>query len=215
LGGDFFLAAVLSTTLTKLAMKTWNQSSIQQTTKNLITVDVLLILADLLLLGQTENAQRSYDPGKERERQKRSNRERERERLCVCVCVCVCVCMCVCECVCEIKHTNTIKKTKKKNKNKNTDSLDRIATNIRMLCDHDETVKTVVLESRKSLQTLLKEQEESKPIVKQVKEILSQVNKEKERERERKKERKRKRKRREREEKEREEKEREKREKQT
>lgn len=61
LAGDFFLAAVLATTLTKLALKATEQK-MDMTTKNLIVVRVLLINTCILRLGESHLVQTTIDP---------------------------------------------------------------------------------------------------------------------------------------------------------
>jgi coatomer subunit beta len=61
LGGDWFLAAVLGYSLTKLALKA-QQQDMEQITKNMIVVDVLTLLTGLARYGQSKVPANPIDP---------------------------------------------------------------------------------------------------------------------------------------------------------
>jgi len=61
LGGDFFLGSVLAATLTKLALKSMDQD-IEQVTKNMVVAQVLLILSNIIRLGQSKLPPNPIDP---------------------------------------------------------------------------------------------------------------------------------------------------------
>ena len=59
-GGDFFLATVVATTLAKLALRT--REHLPPATANMISADVMLLLTGLLQLGRAGQAAQSIDP---------------------------------------------------------------------------------------------------------------------------------------------------------
>eukprot|EP01114_Cavostelium_apophysatum_P024678 TRINITY_DN973_c0_g1_i2.p1 TRINITY_DN973_c0_g1~~TRINITY_DN973_c0_g1_i2.p1 ORF type:complete len:955 (+),score=319.11 TRINITY_DN973_c0_g1_i2:111-2975(+) len=62
LGGDFFLGAVLSATLTKLVLKLFNSSDLDQPTKNAMVAEVLLTMVSIVRLGQSKVPPNPIDP---------------------------------------------------------------------------------------------------------------------------------------------------------
>jgi len=61
LGGDFFLGSVLASTLTKLVLKSADQD-IDQITKNMVSAEVLLILSNIIHLGNSKLPPNPIDP---------------------------------------------------------------------------------------------------------------------------------------------------------
>jgi coatomer subunit beta len=61
LGGDYFLAGVVATTLTKLAMKICSMYEVDELTKNKTVAEVMMILVQMIRLGQTNRAVPAMD----------------------------------------------------------------------------------------------------------------------------------------------------------